>query len=454
MKHIAVFAGILLLLFTPSALPAGTSDYDIAYQYTVRFYPRWLSWMQFGGGGNRLGGPLGMGPAFRKIVAVNDDTIYCGARLDLSKGPMILTIPAYPNIYSIAQLDVFGNIFHTSLAPSSSGGVYALVGPKWSGPLPAKVTKISFPYNSSIMFIRADKHSPKGVDQTRQATRFRANLQLQSLAEWRSNPTGGKASIVPLYFFNQPIKRMADEGVEFATESFLETLQTAMASKTTEPLTRSDKNLIAVFNERFNAAKKSVNGNGLALVYITEGARAAHAALIDRWLSNVDENNWIHFSNIGHWGTHYLDRAALTEYIQYGNESQTAYYAQAFMDSDCVPLDGSVYSYRIHFDKDAIPEATRFWSITAYTPVDVELVKNPLDKYVVASYTPGLVKDSAGGITIYIQAKIPKKSPIANWLPVPYGPFNVMLRIYGPEGAALDGTYVPPKITRMPYGFQ
>ena len=68
-----------------------------------------------------------------------------------------------------------------------------------------------------------------------------------------------------------------------------------------------------------------------------------------------------------------------------------------------------------------------------------------------ASYTPGLVKDPGGGITVYLQANIIKKVPTENWLPVPSGPFNVMLRVYGPQGTALDGTYVPPQITALPY---
>jgi hypothetical protein len=37
-----------------------------------------------------------------------------------------------------------------------------------------------------------------------------------------------------------------------------------------------------------------------------------------------------------------------------------------------------------------------------------------------------------------------KGVPEANWLPVPLGPFNIMLRVYGPEGGVADNTYVPP----------
>ncbi len=72
---------------------------------------------------------------------------------------------------------------------------------------------------------------------------------------------------------------------------------------------------------------------------------------------------------------------------------------------------------------------------------------NQENKYVVASYTPGLFTDPQdGSVTILMSTSLPKDFPEANWLPVPYGPFNVMLRDYGPEGSVLDGTYLPPPV--------
>src|SRR5215217_4197262 len=134
--------------------------YDVAYEYTVRFYPRYFTWVQFNinsdnsqrqGGENyenRLTGPLGMGPEYKVVVAINDDTIYAEAFLDVSSGPVILTIPAYPNKYSVLQLDVYGNIFSTALssAPPSAGGIYAFVASDWSGELPKHFTRVEMPY--------------------------------------------------------------------------------------------------------------------------------------------------------------------------------------------------------------------------------------------------------------------------------------------------------------------
>ena len=44
--------------------------------------------------------------------------------------------------------------------------------------------------------------------------------------------------------------------------------------------------------------------------------------------------------------------------------------------------------------------------------------------------------------------KRPMGVPVANWLPVAAGSFNVMLRVYGPEGIVAKGDYVPPGIVK------
>ena len=70
----------------------------------------------------------------------------------------------------------------------------------------------------------------------------------------------------------------------------------------------------------------------------------------------------------------------------------------------------------------------------------------PTNKYVVASYTSGLTYNSDGSLTIYLARKKPSGMPKANWLPVPKGQFNVMLRLYGPEGDV--SSYLPPAIRK------
>jgi hypothetical protein len=437
--------------------------HQLAYEYTVRFYPRFFTWMQFqinsenslreGAGeniANRLTGPLGMGPEYKVVVAINDDTIYAEAFLDVSDGPVILTIPPYPNKYSVLQLDVYGNIFSTALssAPPSDGGVYAFVASSYKGKLPRHAIRVDMPYPLTTIAIRTDKYSSTGEDLVDAANEFRSSLRLQTLDKYEPDGTSGRTLVLPLFFFGPSVKLMADQGLAVSPEAFLATLQEAMASPMTQPVTKDDRALMKRFDAAFADARKVVDRDSGPLSEIIRGAQAAYAAIINRWQSHRGSTNWIHFDNIGHWGTNYLDRAALTEYIQVGNDRTAAYYANAFVDASGLPLDGGSFAYTIQFAQDQLPEYQRFWSLTAYTPEYIELVPNSIDKYVVASYTPGLVTADDGSVTIHVQADPPKRGGNANWLPVPKGFFSLLFRVYGPEGSALDGTYVPPKIHR------
>jgi hypothetical protein len=438
--------------------------YGLAYDYTVRFYPRYFTWVQFqinsensqrqGAGqmiANRLTGPLGMGPEYKVVVAINDDTIYAEAFLDVANGPVILTIPKYANKYSVLQLDVYGTIFSTALssAPPSKGGVYAFVASGYSGKIPKTATRVELPHTFTTIAIRIDKHSPTGEDLISAANEFRSSLRMQTLADYDPKGDSGRTLVLPLFLFAPSVKLMADAGIAAAPEAWLATVQEAMASPMTQPITDDDRSLMKRFDAAFAQARKMAARDSRPLAEIIRGAQTAWAAIINRWQSHRGRTNWIHFDNIGNWGTNYLDRAALTEYIQVGNNREAAYYANAFVDASGLPLDAGNFAYTIQFAKKELPKYQRFWSMTAYTPEYVELVPNVLDKYVVASYTHGLVTAEDGSVTIYVQADPPRKSSlIPNWLPVPKGFFSLLFRVYGPEGSAKAGTYVPPKIHR------
>ena len=68
--------------------------------------------------------------------------------------------------------------------------------------------------------------------------------------------------------------------------------------------------------------------------------------------------------------------------------------------------------------------------------------------YVVASYTEGLKLNQDGSLSVYMAQNLPAGVAVANWLPIPRGAFNIMLRVYGAEGSVADNTYVPPAIDR------
>lgn len=456
-RVLAATLSILALCAVPAAADrtarraaAGGPTVTTTLNYVVRFYPRWLTYFQqsLAPSVNRLTGPVRMGPQYGLVVAPNDDTIYAQFLLNSSAGPQVFTIPKTQDSYSLLTVDVWGNVLKTKI---NGPGRYALVPRGFHGRLPRGVTRVPVPYSFTIWIIRADKYSSSGQNLIPLALKFRRSLRLASLSQYESDPSSGPPTILPLALFAPRMKAIADEGATTDPLGFLKFLQQAIHSSTTTPLSASDRRLSASFDRAFAAANAAAKrGNYDAISQITQATRAAHGLIVSHWLSHVDGNQWIYFNNVGTWGTAYLDRASLSEFIQYGNSAATSKYYDAFANNQRIPLDGSVVkSYQLTFPKAEIPDAKRFWSLTAYIPPGITLVPNSANKYVVASYTPGLRTNRDGSITIYIQPTRPVASRVANWLPVPKGPFSLLLRVYGPTGNTA-GNYVPPPI--LAYG--
>lgn len=449
-------AGLIAALAPPGAAasarqaaPTAKPFFSVAENYTIRYYPRFLTYFQQSlGGFNQLAGPNRVGPLYGYVVSINVDTLYASFFLDLSQGPRIFTIPKTDVTYSLLTLDVFGDAFKTKIK-SQTPGTYGLVPDGWKGKLPPGVTRITVPYPVTTWIIRADKYSSTGQNQTDQAGAFRTSMRLASLKDYRRDHSAGATKIVPQAFFALRMKAIADDTVRFHTTHFFRVLQAALRSPATAPLSNSDLQLSREFNRLFAAAGAAArHGNPGPLAQMIRGARTAHTMIIHRWLSHTDANHWTYFANFANWGTAYLDRAAGNEYIQYGNNASAAGYYSAFTDGNGAPLNGSkVPTYRLTFAKNQIPQAERFWSLTAYLPRGNTLVPNAARKYEVARFTPGLVTNPDGSITIYIQTTPPPPALRPNWLPVPRGPFDLLLRVYGPEGNTSPGAnYLPPTI--------
>jgi hypothetical protein len=190
---------------------------------------------------NRLVGPDRISPLYQIIVAINDDTLYASTFVDLTAQPVILTIPVTNAAYSVLTLDSYGNMFESGIQPQTPG-TYALTGPGWTGTLPAGVTPIAMPLNFTSLIFRADKFSPNGEDEISDAEQFRASLKTQPLCAYLNQtcppgvPAGGTALILPEIAFAVPFKTMADELIAKDAITFLQQLQTAVASSNTPPM--------------------------------------------------------------------------------------------------------------------------------------------------------------------------------------------------------------------------
>ena len=323
---------------TAQASAAQASAARTTRQYVIRFWPRYISYVTQNTlirlqGFNTLLGPTTINPQFHAVVAINDDTRYAFGMVNLSHGPVVLTIPPTNVVYSLLVIDFFGNVIPVSIKPPAPG-TYALVPSGWKGKLPPGLKKVTVPYLATIWNIRADRFSSAGQDMTAQADAFRRALRMTTLAQWEADHASGAAKILPVVpTFFPSIKLLMDTAVTLTPNVFLRVMQRAVADPLTQPLYPSDIQLSHAFDQVFAAARQAAaRGNPVPLARIDAAARGAYAAIVAAWLTGTGPTNWIHQDNFGEWGTHYLARAAGNEYIYGGNNNAAASYWDAFTD--------------------------------------------------------------------------------------------------------------------------
>jgi hypothetical protein len=125
------------------------------------------------------------GPEFKQIATPNNDTLYAQAFVDLSREPMVVSVPAVEkDRYYVLQLwDVNGDTF-AHIGTRTTGrdaGHYALVGPNWQGSLPAGIKGIKSNYNNLAIWCRI---GVRGPDDVKNAQAIQDQLRLTPLSQF------------------------------------------------------------------------------------------------------------------------------------------------------------------------------------------------------------------------------------------------------------------------------
>jgi hypothetical protein len=133
----------------------------------------------------------------------------------------------------------------------------------------------------------------------------------------------------------------------------------------------------------------------------------------------------------------------------YGNSAAEAIYPTFQLDADGEPLDGSTHSYTMTFAEDGLPPVKAFWSLTMYDGKTQLFIENPLDRYLLNSeMLEEFVRQEDGSLVVHIGRESPGDDLDSNWLPAPNGPFYLVMRLYGPEPAVLEGRWSPPEVRK------
>ena len=102
--------------------------------------------------------------SFKDVVRANVDTLYSSAWLDLSKEPIVLSVPdTRGRFYLMPMIDAWTNIFASpgKRTTGTKAGHFAVTGPGWSGTLPKGVQELKSPTNMVWIIGRTQTNGPK-----------------------------------------------------------------------------------------------------------------------------------------------------------------------------------------------------------------------------------------------------------------------------------------------------
>ncbi|MBU1376347.1 MAG: DUF1254 domain-containing protein [Alphaproteobacteria bacterium] len=360
----------------------------------------------------------------RAITAPNNDTLYSAAWLDLTKGPVTLTVPPTGARYiSIAGMNMYtDNDFVLGTRTSGgAGGRFTVVGPGQPGSGP-NVVRLATAHGWMLARILVD-----GPSDLPAVHKIQDALTL-------SGPAGATP---PAY-----ATRMAPAGAFFA--SVAELLKSDPPPGTDGALFARVAPLGLTAQGGFDAKRF----DAAAMAQIEAGVAEARKVIQGLRPGGVVQG-WSYPRNtLGYFNQDYPFRAAVSLAGLAALPPAEAMYMQPVGDQGRM-LTGQG-PYRLHFDADKLPAVDAFWSLTMYeaTPDgQFFLVPNPIDRYSIGDRTPGLTKNADGSLDIWIARADPGGDKSANWLPAPaQGPFSLSFRAYLPNERFRDGTYRLPAL--------
>jgi hypothetical protein len=361
----------------------------------------------------------------------NVDTIYGYTWIDLTSGPQILHVPeAHDRYYSIQLIDMYSDSFAYvgRRATGTKAGAFAILGPHWKGSLPKGVKPIRSPTDRVIAFTRTAVADDADLA---------AALAIQSQYAFGSLSDFPRAVRFPIVQDHVPLPPILD--LSKAGAAFYDELCARLTDDPPRPEDRAAPRRfvpIGIGPGRQPAADP-------ALKRAFEAAIPAADLLIKTAQYGKLINGWyVNFSMVS-FPKDPLLRASSVKYGPGGHIPEEALYFNVDKAPDGQPLNGG-QNYVLRFPKGQLPPVDAFWSLTAYGPM-MNLTENPINRYAIRGQTPGLVFGDDGSLELQIQ-HMPPSQGNANWLPVPAGPFRLVMRTYQPKPAILNQTYKLPPV--------
>lgn len=383
------------------------------------------------------------GPQDNKVVSPNNDTFYSTALLDLRGEPQVLEVPAVSDrYYSFQLVDMrTDNLEYVGTRATGTGaGRFLIAGPDWKGEVPVGFKGV-IRSPSRVVFLLG-RTEVKGETDQAQAAQVLNSYVLQPFSK-----AVGKASPMALSKLGFPPYEDSKKGAAVALFSRFNALAGL------HEWTPSEQKKLARFADIGVIPGVEFNPPPPLEKAIIEGAESGREQVkAASGKLSLEQQGWTRLpANVGKFGEDDLTRAAVAWRYIYANDPVEALYPVAMRDLVGQLLDGH-NCYQLHFAAGQLPPVDAFWSLTMYDGNTQLLVENSINRYSIGDRTPNLRYDSDGGLSIRLQSNSPTQEQKGNWLPTPEGPFNLLLRLYLPKPAALDGSFQLPMIKALKCG--
>ncbi|ATQ42018.1 DUF1254 domain-containing protein [Caulobacter mirabilis] len=364
-----------------------------------------------GGGINRLQHTRQLADdRFRTVTTPNNDTLYSFAWLDLSQGPVTLTVPPLDRYWSVALMDMYtnNNAVLGTRTVGPQGGTFTIVGPGQAGGGPETI-RAATPHAWLLVRLLTD-----GGD----------DLPVTHALQDRFKLTGPAGATTPVY-----APREAQPADYFA--SMLKLLEA-------DPPPAVDRRMLA----RLRTIKldSSETAAGVQQARMIAQMAKGRQGYVQGWSYTRP--------NLGDYDQDYLYRAIIALLGLGALPVAEAMYMRAEGDSGGLFKGDDLYRLSL----PAQMPLDAFWSLSMYEVVEDGqqfFTANPLNRYSIGDRTKGLKRNADGSIDLWIGRSDPGGERSANWLPAPRsGPYSMTMRTYLPRAELLDGRWRLPAVAK------
>lgn len=404
------------------------------------------------------------------------DTLKSTAWLDVSSGPVLVSLPALPMLpdtptaaslrtryFDARAFDAWTNVIYSSAdhepepaasAPkkrgakgshgvkaSQQGTVLAFVPAGYSGTLPEGVNRIESPTRYVFLSIRTRVFGQRDV---REARKWQTAMQIDAPSADKTSPATAGAAWPNVTAKTPTVVTGGDQPDALDATAFFTRLAKAMEDNPPSP---KDPHAVSLLSELGVTAGAPVQFKPSDDALLSASLADARARINMLPSNAVSRNGWVWFSDgAGAYDTDYTLRAYLAAHVPYTGTKEGEIKPVARSDSDGHALNGA-NEYILHFAPDQLPPVRGFWTLTAYTK-DGSLIDDKAPRLSLSD-RDHLKKNKDGSVDIEVSANAPVKARAPNWLPTPDGEFQLMFRLYAPKPGATDGSWAPPAIERQ-----